>query len=144
MLAKNHDIATPPLILSTSADGPMLPPSSSIMATPTPRTVTFNTQIPNDNTSSTTESDSEQCLIGNRARKTENQKQNDRIMALLDKIHEADKERMAWEKERMEEEEERRAWEKERYEREAAAHRRYQDRIDKLVDSLKHCARCWN
>jgi hypothetical protein len=125
ILAKKHDI-TPPLILSTSADGPMLPPSSSIMATPTPRTMTFNTQrtvTPNDDTSSTTESDSEQHFIGNRARKTENQKQNGRIMALMDKIHEADKERMAREKER--------------YEREDAAHSRRQDRVDKLVDSLE-------
>jgi hypothetical protein len=125
ILAKKHDI-TLALFLSTSADGPMLPPSSSIMVTPPPRTTTFNTQTtvtPNDDTSSTTESDSEQYFIRNRARKTEKQKQNGRIMALLDRIHEADKERMARERER--------------YEREDAAHRRRQDRVDELVDSLQ-------
>jgi Ulp1 family protease len=121
-MGRKHNI-TPPLILSTSDDGPMLVAPNSVSATPTPKT-------PSDDASIFADSPVDEHCTGKKGRKTENQKQTDRIIAVLEEKMDADKEREIKEDERYEREEKRAEREEQRAERQ-------EERDDQLLGTLQ-------
>jgi hypothetical protein len=124
---KKYNI-TPSLILSTNDDGPMLLTPNSVTSTPTPTPKT-----PSDDASIFTDSLADEHCTGKKGRKTENQKQTDRIITVLEEKMDADKEREIKEDERYEREDK-------RAEREEKRAERQEKRDDELLGTLQTIA----